>query len=855
MQLLERDEPLAALHQAYASATAASGRVVLVTGEPGIGKTSLVERFGREIGDGAHVLTGTCDDLSIARPLGPLADLIGEVSAPLDAAIASTASPQTLHPLLLAELDIRSRPTVLVLEDVHWADDATLDAITFLTRRISTLPAVLVLTLRVGEAPPEHPVHAALASVRPADAVFVELAPLSEAAVRRLAGRHAERVYAETRGNPFYVAELLAFRDRDGVPPSVVTAVAGRASRLEPDARRLVELVAAVPRRVATSVLDAAFPGWTAAAAEPERRHLLEIGPRHVRFRHELVRHAVEAGIPASTRRSIHADILAVLLAAEGDPADIVHHAERAGAEEVVAAHVLVAARRAASAGANREAYAHYHRALDFLDGLPREEQGLVLEELAEAAYLLNRLEDAIAAAERAVQISRDLGDREAVGRCIRVLSTLHWHAGHSVTARIRAAEAVETLEALGESSELACAYAGLAQLAMVGADTDAAIEWGNRALDLATRLGHDDTRAHTLVTLATVELQSDPDNIQPLLEARRLAEEAGSRRDAARAIANLGNVLLTWGRPREAWPVIEAAVEYAEEHEIHNLRAYASANLAWLHARAGAWEEAERLAAREARSGPSVSRIVAETVLAELAVRRGDDDADARLGDLLGYISPHGDVQRVHPIVELAAERSLTVGTAPPTDRLRGLLARGVTSDRMALRIAATAALVGEPCPPRPSAASPYSHLACGDWRAAADAFDDAGWPYDRALMLSLLDDEEALLEALATARRLGAEPLAERVTRRLRDLGARVPRGPYASARGNPAGLTARQLQVLRLVVAGRTNVEIADELVVSPRTAEHHVAAVLAKLGAASRRDVASRAAELGLSVATR
>jgi DNA-binding NarL/FixJ family response regulator len=120
---------------------------------------------------------------------------------------------------------------------------------------------------------------------------------------------------------------------------------------------------------------------------------------------------------------------------------------------------------------------------------------------------------------------------------------------------------------------------------------------------------------------------------------------------------------------------------------------------------------------------------------------------------------------------------------------------------------------------------------------------------------MLSLLDDEEALLEALATARRLGAEPLAERVTRRLRDLGARVPRGPYASARGNPAGLTARQLQVLRLVVAGRTNVEIADELVVSPRTAEHHVAAVLAKLGAASRRDVASRAAELGLSVATR
>jgi DNA-binding NarL/FixJ family response regulator len=118
---------------------------------------------------------------------------------------------------------------------------------------------------------------------------------------------------------------------------------------------------------------------------------------------------------------------------------------------------------------------------------------------------------------------------------------------------------------------------------------------------------------------------------------------------------------------------------------------------------------------------------------------------------------------------------------------------------------------------------------------------------------MLVRVGSAEALREALETARRLGAEPLARHATQRLRELGARVPRGPYGAARENRAGLTARQLEVLQLVVGGRTNAEIADELVVSLRTAEHHVAAVLAKLGASSRREAARRADDLGLVLA--
>jgi DNA-binding NarL/FixJ family response regulator len=137
-------------------------------------------------------------------------------------------------------------------------------------------------------------------------------------------------------------------------------------------------------------------------------------------------------------------------------------------------------------------------------------------------------------------------------------------------------------------------------------------------------------------------------------------------------------------------------------------------------------------------------------------------------------------------------------------------------------------------------------------DWQAAADEFGEVGWSHDRALMLSLLDDEPALVEALEIARGLGAEPLTRRVADRMRELGLRVPSGPRRTTRENPAGLAARQLEVLELITEGLTNAEIAERLVVSPRTAEHHVAAVLTKLGAATRREAARRASELGLTL---
>ena len=852
MELLERDAALATLAEAHAAAAAGDGRVVFVSGEPGIGKTSLVTRFLRGLGDEARVLGGTCDDLSIPRPLGPIRDLVGSVSRPLEEALAAQAAPHEIQALLIAELELAPQPTVLVLEDVHWADDATLDSITVLGRRIGSLPALLVLTFRGGELRPNHPLHAVVGAIRAENSVFLELAPLSESAVAALAGSGADELYALTGGNPFYVTELLASRTTAELPPSVAKAVVGRAARLDDASRRLVELASVVPSRVATSLLDAVMPDWAAAAEEPERRQLLEVDSAYVRFRHELARNAIRSSIPIAARRRLHAEILEALLAADADPTNIVHHAEAAGAEDVVAEYALVAARRAAALGSNREAYSHYRRASQFVDRLPAPERASVLEELATVAYAVGRLDGAFVGIERAIDVYGALGDEEAVGRCLRALSRYHWVAGDGYAAHTAALEAIAILEPLGDSVELARAYGVVSQLAMLAEDVEPALAWGNRALELATALGDERTRAFALVNMGTAKINADPSAGAELLEAHAVAEAAGDPHEAARALENLGMSLLHWVRPEEALRYGQQAEAYAWDHELLIIVSYSAAVVAWLHLRAGEWEEAERLTRRETESGRFV-RLLAKTVLAELAVRRGDPGAGERLEELVAEADRTGELQRIVPLLELAVERALTSGSPMPVERfeqLAELPTGGIRRGRLAMRISAWAAVAGIEFEVDGPMSPPHAAMARRDWRAAADAFGEVGWTYDRALMLSLVDEESALVEALEIARGLGAEPLTRRVVGRMRELGIRIPQGPREATRANPAGLTARQLEVLALLAEGLTNAEIAERLVVSPRTAEHHVAAVLTKLGASTRREAVRRASELDL-----
>ena len=346
------------------------------------------------------------------------------------------------------------------------------------------------------------------------------------------------------------------------------------------------------------------MPGWSAAAEEPERRQLLEVDGKYVRFRHELARNAIRSSLPIAARRRLHAEILAALLAADADPADIVHHAEAAGADDVVADYALVAARRAAALESNREAYSHYRRASDFVDRLPLLEQAAVLEELANAAYVVGRLEHAFPAIERAIALYGELGD-ERGGRPL--------HAGPVAVPLVRrrrrrrarkALEAIAILEPLGESVELARAYSGALPARDARRGRRAGVRVGRagaRARDPARRREHAGARAgqHRQREGAA----GSPRDRRRVLEAHAIADAAGDRHEATRALVNLAYTQMLWVQPDAALRHAEQALAYAQQHEMHTLASYVATMIAWLRLRAGEWDEAERVDARRDRA------------------------------------------------------------------------------------------------------------------------------------------------------------------------------------------------------------------------------------------------------------
>ena len=217
MDLLEREDFFQQLQDILVEVINGHGRVALVSGEAGIGKTSLVEQFAATAKNTCRVLWGGCDALFTPRPLGPLHDIALQIRGDLLTLLDQEASRATIFSAVFEELQSQP-PTLLVFEDVHWADEATLDLLKFLGRRINKLNSLLVITYRDDEVQAEHPLRLVLGDLPRSSVKRVRLPPLSEDAVDELAARAGKRVedlYAVTAGNPFFVTEALASQDAE----------------------------------------------------------------------------------------------------------------------------------------------------------------------------------------------------------------------------------------------------------------------------------------------------------------------------------------------------------------------------------------------------------------------------------------------------------------------------------------------------------------------------------------------------------------------------------------------------------------------------------------------------------------
>jgi DNA-binding CsgD family transcriptional regulator len=865
MELLERERFFEELARRLRSATAAHGSTAVISGEAGIGKTALIEQFAAVHQATCRVLWGACEHLFTPLPLGPLHDIALQADSGLRELIERGASRPTIFAAVLDFLLHAARPTILVFEDIHWADEATLDLIKFLSRRVQRAPALLVLSYREEEVGMEHPLRFVLGDLPGNSTLRIELPPLSEDAVAllaRRAHRPVDNLYRATAGNPFFLTEVLVSEDT-AVPASIRDAVLARTARLSPAAREVLEFVAIVPGRsehwLLTNVLD---PG-AEAIDECVNTGLLRQDNLSIGFRHELARQTIEAALPPAQLQLLHQRLLHILLergSIIGHLGRIVHHATRAGDWALVLRYAPAAARRAASFGAHREAVAHYAAAVGCADALPPAERVELLEAYSYECYLVGDFAAAGQSRATALELCRQLDKPLRVGDDLRWMSRISWALGRREDAERYAVESIAVLESLEPGPELAMAYSNRSQLHMLALEKEEAVFWGRKAVELATRCNDHQTLVHALNNLGATRLFSADDGGQADLETSlRFALEYGFEEHAGRAYTNLASTLLQRRAFAAADAVISEGLTYCTEHDIDYLRFYLDALRAQVALERGELEQAAENASaaldnlRACRGVGMPTLIHALTTLALARMRLGAEDAAELLEEAHTLAHRMGELRHVMPIAAARAEAAWLSGNR------RRCRAEAHAAFDLALRRAEPWMLGelslwlwrGGGLDAAPAhIARPYALQIGGDWQAAAEAWQSFGCRYEQALALAD-GDEPARRTALAILEELGARPAAELLRRRLREAGARqVPRGPRRRTRNNPAGLTDRQFEVLRLMAEGLSNAEIATRLSTAVKTVDHHVSAVLTKLEVRSRAEAVSLAHTLGI-----
>jgi DNA-binding CsgD family transcriptional regulator len=849
------------LSDAFAHARAGRGRIIAVAAEAGAGKTALIEQFVAGNANGARVYWGACENLSTPEVLLPLRDIARASGEPFDLEADHIQAFESM----LRLLSRGAAPALLIIEDVHWADTATLDLIRFLGRRIARVRALMLITYRDEEVDARSPVRRVLGEAPIGSVERMTLEPLSLAAVTSLAakaGRRAEQLYALTAGNPFLVTEALAV-EGDVPTEAVRDSTLARASRLCESARAVLEAVSLFPRRAETAVVADLVKGMIDAGLdECVEKGMLSLEGGLVQFRHELARRAIEGSIAPTRRRALHQKVIDVLKRRpDARASEIAHHSERAGDFATLLKFARLAGEEAARAGAPREAASHFAAMLHHRDALQPSLVVETLERHAEQAYLSGSSNAAMISMLEAAELRRRANDTLKLGQDLSRLTRFAWMCARRADAERFVKEAIAVLETAPPGPELAWAYSHQSQLDMLAFRMDSAINWGERALKLAQQLGDKEIIIHALGNIGTAKTDNrDAPSGPELTQSLDLAIAGKYHDHVERASCNL-TCASYWRRDyRSALAYIERGVAYADALDLSHWEGYLRGwrALVWLDQ--GEWnraeEEAQEICSRSYTA--ELYRFPALVALARLRVRRGDPDAEIPLESARRLAAAIAEPQRAVYIAMIAAEEAwpLNDPAAPAAREAKSLLGevQALARERNSRWVAEDSALwlymLGDPVTETAQFTHPFREHCDGRWESAAAGWRSLGRPFEEALALCG-GDETAQRQALDIFDRLGAAPAAARVRRQLRAGGSRaVPRGPIAGTRANAAGLTRRQVEVLGLVAEGLSNTEIARRLCISAKTAEHHVSAIMARLDAPTRQEAAAAARARGL-----
>ncbi|NND02263.1 MAG: AAA family ATPase [Acidimicrobiia bacterium] len=875
--LLEREVELRVVADLLAEVGSAGGRVVLVRGEAGIGKSALVREFVEEHGDESLILFGSCDDLLTPQPLGAFWEISREettLSEPLE-----KGDRRAVMGILLDLLSRGLRSTVLVIEDTHWADEATLDVIKYLGRRIARTSGLLLLTYRDGEVDYDHPLRQVIGELPPEVLVRIHLDGLSPQAIADLAGtddRDVEEILALTDGNPLFVTEVLA-SGVENVPTSIQDAVLARAAKLSPDARQVLDLTSVIPGDAELSLIGRILGSAREHMTECSRQGLLRVGESALSFRHELTRRSIESVLDPQDRRRLNQLVLTDL-AGRSDPARLVHHALEADDADAIIEFAPRAARAAMAIESHREAAAHFRRLEPYLNRINPNERAAIVDDWARTEYYLVSSESADILS-RAISLHRSVGNDRALAGALTFSVRVNEINGRHGLAEAASREAITILESYPVSADLAAAVSQRAWLMKMRGDGLRAAEIADYAIELAEETGDEPSLINALITKGHFTSRSgDPAGFLVLEEARSRAERAGLPFEETLALLNMAEIAAEHRDVERAGDLSQRARDAAARHEIRINEEAASAHHAKVLDWKGEWAAAEDIALEaigahyaqvldlqpeqangetSATEAPEhvlfYSQLVAGQVLGPLQARQGRSAALTTLTGIWRRADAGDEMQILLPSAAGLAEYMWLTGESDPalTARFRGVLndTRRLAFPWSAGWLAYWLWMLGDLPDVPEEIAEPYRLVMEGRPIEAATIWAKKRIPYERGLAL-MHGDKEARLEALEVFETLGATAVAARLRKALRAQGVGVPRGRGLETRRHAAGLTARQAEVLQLLDEGLSNTEIADRLFVSPRTVETHVWAVLTKLDSPTRIEAVVRARAEGL-----
>ena len=862
MRLIERESQLAALHQYAGEAGRGQGRLVLISGEAGVGKSVLLEEFAQDL-DEVRWLWAGCDGMFTPAALGPLLDIAGQLNGELLQLCRAEAKRDQIYGALLRQLGDLESLTVLVIEDVHWADEATLDLLSYLGRRIQHMRVLLLVTYRDDALEADDPLRLTLGTLASQRAIRrLSLPPLSEGGVATLAQGteiDAAELYRLSAGNPFFVTEVLqADADADALPASIRDAVLARTRTLSTPARDALDTAALIGARMQSELLLSMVDDSLVMDELISNGLLIKDGD-DLRFRHEISRVAIERAIPPYRKAAIHTKIMNSLLSSGcDDHARLAFHAEGAGKTELVLMYGSRAGRRASELWAHREAAAQYERALRSATESDIRTRAELSDALAHEMALLDRWEESAEMRTAALDLWRQAGDPGRQSQSMREFSKAMWRLCRG-TESVQAAEAALALaEPVGPSPELASAYESLAYRRMRIGRHSEAIALARQARKIAKQFGLSNAISDALTAEAYVVRFAGGNWTIPMQAALDAALSGGHEEQAGRAFALMYLMYSTDLRHGEGEQCYTQAVAYCEEHDIGTFAVCLQGERTAFLEKIGRWDECMSLAhALLYRYTLSPwNRLKPLCSMAKVMARRGQEGCWPYLDEAIESAMRLGEPDWIMPVGIARIEAYWLEGhldaAISELNRVRDVSAGLPLAQRgwIALwtrRIIDTT---------EPIDLEPFASQIVGNATHAADLWDRLGYGYEAALALMDTKDEASLRESLTRLTDLGAEAAARLVRRTMRDLGIRsIPAGVRTAARTHPRGLTRREQEILELLSEGRSNDEISASLFISVRTVEHHVSAILGKLGTSTRKGAASEARRLGLTHADR